>query len=111
MITTEKIAAVAAGLSPFEIECAITVALKIADDSCKMNETQKALFMMLYDAIPAPKTSLFDETVYDLINIGRSDPTAFVFEEIGKLREMAMETIGRPKMKAFKAAVRERIAA
>lgn len=111
MITTEKIAAVAASLSPFEVECAITVALKIADDTCKMNETQKALFMMLYDAIPSAKTSLFDETVFELISIGRNDPTAFVFDEIGKLREMAMDVIGRPKMKAFKAAVRERIAA
>lgn len=110
MRTTDSIAAVAVGLDAFETDCAITVALKITDDSCKMDEEQRALFMALYDRIPVPATTLFDSTVFDLIAIGRNDPSAFVFAEIKSLREAAMEKITRPKMKAFKAAVRARLA-
>lgn len=103
------IAAVAATLDPFEIECAITVALKITDDSCKMDDEQRALFMALYDHLPNRRTNLFDETVFQLIEIGRHTPSAFIFAEIRELREMAMEKITRPKMKAFKASVRKKI--
>lgn len=107
----EKIASVAEQLSPFERDCAITVALKITDDSCKMDEEQRALFMALYDALSSQESELFVSTVFSLIEIGRNDPSAFVFSEIKNLREMAMEKITRPKMKAFKADVRKRYTA
>ncbi len=108
---TQKLSQVAAALDPFEVDCAITVALKITDDSCKMDELQRALFMALYDLIPVPDTHLFDDTVFSLIDIGRKNPSSFVFSEIRQLREMAMDTITRPKMKAFKAAIRKRLTA
>lgn len=107
---TQKLAQVAGALQPFEVDCAITVALKITDDSCKMDDEQRELFMMLYDLLPAPASVLFDETVFSLIEIGRKNPSAFVFSEIRELREMAMEKITRPKMKAFKAAIRKQYA-
>lgn len=98
--------AVAAALEPHEIDAAVTVALKITDDSCKMDDEGRALFMGLYDALECPASTLFEATVHDLIAIGRSDPTAFVFGEIRSLRTMAMEAITQPRMKAFKARVR-----
>ncbi|MEA1920073.1 MAG: hypothetical protein U9N52_09555 [Campylobacterota bacterium] len=101
-----KIAVIANNLDTFDVDCAITVALKITDDTCKMDEQQKALFMHLYDALIEPKSALFDESVFDLIEIGRNDASSFVFEEIKILREMAMNEIGRPHMKNFKAMVR-----
>lgn len=104
-----RIKAVAASLDGFERDCAITVALKITDDSCKMDDEQRVLFMALYDALPDASTAIFDETAFKLIEIGRQNPSSFVFSEIRGLREMAMERITRPKMKAFKSAVRQRI--
>lgn len=110
-LSNSQIQSVAATLDPFEIDCAITVALKITDDSCKMDDEQRALFMTLYDHLPHLPSKMFEETVFELITIGRNDPSAFVFSEIKGLREAAMEQITRPKMKAFKAAVRARLAA
>jgi hypothetical protein len=107
----EKLSAVAKELSDFERDCAITVALKITDDSCKMDEEQRALFMALYDALPEQSSDLFSPTVFSLIEIGRNDPSAFIFSEIKQLREMAMDDITRPKMKSFKAEVRKRYSA
>lgn len=109
--TAERLSAIAAALDASAIDCAITVALKITDDSCKMDETQRALFMALYDAIPNPQSTLFDETVFALIEIGRNDPGSFIFDEIRLLRETAMKAIGRPKMKAFKAMIRRQLSA
>lgn len=83
--------------------------MKIADDSCKMDDEQRALFMALYDRLPDYESNLFDPTVHDIITIGRNDPTAFVFAEIRQLRETAMDAITRPTMKAFKANVRKRL--
>ncbi len=107
----EKLSIVAGTLSAFERDCAITVALKITDDSCKMDDKQRALFMALYDTLPERSSDLFESTVFSLIEIGRDDPSASVFAEIKQLREMAMEKITRPKMKSFKAEVRKRYSA
>jgi len=66
----EDITAVAAGLDGFESDCAITVALKITDDSCKMDAQQRALFMALYDALQQPESELFDADIHALIESG-----------------------------------------
>ena len=107
----DKVAQVAAALDAFEIDCAITVALKISDDTCKMNSQQRALFMALYDALPDRTTALFDPEAFALIEQGRTALDDGVAAAIKPLREMAMDTITRPKMKAFKAAIRKRISA
>jgi hypothetical protein len=102
----DKMAVIAADLDAFNIDCAITIALKITDDTCKMDATQRALFMQLYDALRAPQSTLFDHSVHSLIEIGRNDPSSFVFGEIKTLREMGMRKIGKHHMKSFKAMVR-----
>jgi hypothetical protein len=100
------IAKVAARLDTFARDCAVTVALKISDDSCKMDEEQRAVFMALYDALEPFKSELFDESVYALIHTARNSPTATIFAQIKKEREMAMAIITQEKMKSFKASVR-----
>ena len=39
---TQKLTLIASSLDAFEVDCAITVALKITDDSCKMDDEQRA---------------------------------------------------------------------
>ncbi|WP_310440549.1 hypothetical protein [Sulfuricurvum sp.] len=100
------IAKVASDLDPFACDCAVTVALKITDDSCKMDEEQRALFMALYDHLSPYKSTLFDDTIHELIHQGRINPTAALYTQIKKEREMAMAVITQEKMKMFKASVR-----
>jgi len=97
---------VAARLDTFGRDCAVTVALKISDDSCKMDDEQRAVFMALYDALESNQSELFDESVYTLIKEARTAPSATLFAQIKKEREMAMAIITQEKMKAFKASVR-----
>lgn len=97
---------VAANLDTFAKDCAVTVALKISDDSCKMDDEKRAVFMALYDALKPFKSDLFDESIYILINTTRNSPTATLFTQIKKEREKAMAIITQEKMKSFKASVR-----
>lgn len=97
---------VAARLDTFGRDCAVTVALKISDDSCKMDEEQRSVFMALYDALETFESELFDESVNTLIHSARTAPTAALYAQIKKEREMAMAIITQEKMKAFKASVR-----
>jgi hypothetical protein len=100
------IAKVASDLDSFACDCAVTVALKITDDSCKMDEEQRALFMALYDHLSPYKSILFDDGIHTLIRQTRANPTATLYAQIKKEREMAMAIITQEKMKIFKASVR-----
>lgn len=97
---------VAANLDTFAKDCAVTVALKISDDSCKMDAEQRAIFMALYDALPSYKSEVFDENIHALIHEARTAPIAAHYGRIKKEREMAMSIITQEKMKAFKASAR-----
>ncbi len=105
----DKMSAIATNLDSFERDCAITVALKITDESCKMDDYEKSVFMMLYDVLGIKEADFFDNDVFELIEKGRAQPSAQIFSEIKKRREDAMDFITRPKMKAFKALIRERL--
>jgi len=100
------IAKVAADLDVFNRDCAVTVALKISDDSCKMDDEQRALFMALYDVLGPYKSEIFDESVHLLIKDARNSPSASLFAQIKKERERAMAIITQEKMKIFKASFR-----
>ena len=106
MYDLEKIPSVARALNSLDKDCAITVALKITDDSCKMDEYEKSIFMKLYDALPEMRSEFFDEDVFDIILQGRTQASAQTYAKIKTLREAAMDFISRPKMKAFKAQIR-----
>jgi hypothetical protein len=104
-----KIGAVARAMNGFECDCAITVALKISDDSCKMDEFEKSVFMALYDAMIDKQTDFFDDNIFEIISHTRAHPDATSDARIKILRENAMDMITQEKMKKFKADVRERI--
>ncbi|HZF69952.1 hypothetical protein [Sulfuricurvum sp.] len=97
---------VASDLDIFARDCAVTVALKITDDSCKMDDEQRAVFMALYDALDPYESQIFDESIHTLIREARSTPTAALYAQIKKEREMAMAIITQEKMKSFKSSVR-----
>lgn len=97
---------VAANLDTFARDCAVTVALKISDDSCKMDDEKRAVFMALYDALPSYESQIFGENIHALIHEARTAPTATHYARIKKEREMAMAIITQDRMKAFKTSVR-----
>lgn len=100
------IAKVASDLDLFGRDCAVTVALKIADDSCKMDDEQRAVFIELYDAIPPYESAIFDEDIGALIAQVRLFATPELLERVKHEREKAMAIITQEKMKLFKASVR-----
>lgn len=100
---------IAAGLTPMEKECLITLALKITDDTCKMDAYERDVFMRLFDTFESIETSFFDAVVFDLITEGRASPTAAVYARIKPHRKSGMDYIGRDAMKAFKASVRSKL--
>jgi hypothetical protein len=104
-----RIPEVAASLGDFERECAITLALKITDDSCKMDDYERSVFMKVYDALPERRSDFFDPSVFGIIHEGRNRPSAQIFARIKPLRQAGMEYVTRPKMKAFKALVRTKL--
>jgi hypothetical protein len=105
------IPAIAASLDAMQRECAVTLALKIVDDSCKMDDYERSVFMKLYDALPEYKSAFFDEAVFTVIAEGRLQPSARIFAAIKPLREAGMAHVGRPNMKAFKTEVRRCLSA
>ncbi len=109
MYNLVELPSIASSLSRFEKDCAITVALKIVDDSCKMDTYEKSIFMALYKALPCRESDFFKQSVFDIIDLTKEAPTAHLYAEIKILREVAMERISRPKMKAFKASIREKL--
>lgn len=100
---------VAMKLSDFEKICAITVALKISDESCKMDLYECTVFMRLYDYILKSAPGFFTDDVFNLIKQIQEEPNMKLFSDVKALRERAMDMITRPKMKAFKASIRARI--
>jgi hypothetical protein len=106
-----RIPTIAASLDAMQRECAVTLALKIVDDTCKMDDYERSVFMKLYDALPEYASTFFDDTVFQMIAEGRLQPSARIYAAIKPLREAGMDNVGRPNMKAFKAEVRRRLSA
>lgn len=105
----KRLPEVAKKLSDFEKICAITVALKISDESCKMDLYECTVFMRLYDYILKSAPSFFKDDIFELIKQVQEEPNMKLFSDIKVLRQSAMDKITRPKMKAFKASIRARI--
>ncbi len=104
----DSMAAIAKRLNSFNRDCAVTVALKISDNSCKMDDYEKSVFMLLYKYLNK-KSEFFEDDVFDLIEQANSSPSASIYANIKKRREAAMDFITRPKMKAFKEEIRKQL--
>ena len=103
----DRLGDIAQSLDPMQKECMFTLALKIVDDTCKMDDYERSVFMQLFDAMRVYKSEFFDPIVFTLISEGRISPTAQIFAQIKPHRKAGMDYIGRPNMKAFKAYVRQ----
>ncbi len=103
----DRLGDIARSLDAMQKECMFTLALKIVDDTCKMDEYERSVFMQLFDAMSSYESEFFEPLVFTLISEGRSNPTAQIYAQIKPHRKAGMDYIGRPNMKAFKAYVRE----
>jgi len=95
-------------LSPIQIDCAVTVMLKIIDGKCKMRSAEKVVMTLLYDQIKTKPGQLLTGELHSLIASARnrSDDDALkmlIYEK----RLLAETAISRPVMKKFKAFIRE----
>ncbi len=97
---------IAISLDELYKECLITLALKIVDDTCKMDRYERAIFMRLYDALSKSKSDFFGSDVFGIIEEARKKPSVEIFNIIKPLREVGMKHVTRKHMKAFKASVR-----
>jgi len=104
-----RIPQIAASLDAMQHECLVTLALKITDDTCKMDTYERDVFMTLYDALPSYESRFFDSEVFELIKKGRAKPSAQIFAAIKPIRQSGMDYITRPRMKAFKVMVRAKL--
>jgi len=109
MYDLKKIDSLATSMSDFERDCSITVAMKIVYNTCKMNKYEKNIFLMLYNSLERNRTNFFESSIFDIIKNTHSNQSKQNIEQIKKFRENAMAYITQPKMKAFKAKIREKL--
>ena len=100
--------AVSKHLSPLEVDCIITLMLKIIDGKCKMSSDERHTIAIVYDAIGNRPGERLDAGTRDLIEKARalvhdSELISAVYEQ----RLYAETMITRPVMKAFKAMLRD----
>ncbi|WFP50765.1 hypothetical protein PL263_01780 [Methylomonas sp. EFPC3] len=107
-MTPEHVAAWAAthALSPLQIDCAVTVMLKILDGKCKMPAQEKVVMELLYDRIKHLPGQLLDHSVHELIESARNADDEALKNLIYEKRLLAETAISRPVMKSFKAMIR-----
>ena len=94
--------------STLDVDCTITVVLKILDNKCKMLPGEKNAIFEIYDVIKDQPGELFIQKDYDVIENARHDETAteMVMLKIHQLRVYAEDQIPKPVMKKYKAMLR-----
>lgn len=92
---------------PLHIDCTTAVMLKILDGKCKMNDREKAVMAVVYDAVKHHPGKLLDGDVHGLIALARSEPSDALLMQVYEQRLLAETMIARPAMKAFKAMLRQ----
>ena len=93
-----------------DIDCTTAVVLKILDQKCKMESTDKHAVVMLYDRIKTQAGDCIDPEVHKVIATARMAPTDEVMLNIHKLRVHAESLIAKPVMKAYKQMLRQSLA-
>lgn len=96
-------------LSPIQIDCAVTVMLKILDGKCKMLPKEKVVMTLLYDRIKTRPGQLLSGELHPMIACARDRSDDEVLKMLVYEQRLLAETaISRPVMKQFKAFIRER---
>jgi len=96
-----------AELSALEVDCAVTLMLKIIDGKCKMNETDKVAMATLYDQLRERPGERLDSALRGLIAETRGGRDEARRMEVYEQRLLAETIVSRPVMKAWKARLRE----
>ena len=93
-----------------EYTYATILTLKILAKKCKMNEDDQAVFMAVYDGMTLKDPSPLNEPIHELIAQAREEdpiePTETMKPVILEECKKAVETMDKPRMKAYKAFVR-----
>jgi len=109
-MTIEHVSAwvIAHQLGPVQVDCAVTVMLKILDGKCKMPEHEKIIMTLLYDQIKMHKGQILNTDLHTLIAQARVQPTDETLKmQVYEQRLLAETALTRPVMKKFKAYIRE----
>ena len=95
-------------LSPTQIDCTVTVMLKILDGKCKMRPAEKVVITLLYDQIKTKPGQLLTDELHSLIATARDRSEDDALKMLLYEKRLLAETaISRPVMKQFKAFIRE----
>jgi hypothetical protein len=95
-------------LSPIDIDCVVTVMLKILDGKCKMQSAEKTAMTQLYDQVKFKAGLLLEETLHPLIAKARESENDEALKMLIYEKRLLAETaISRPVMKRFKAMIRK----
>jgi len=89
--------------SASEVDCTVTVVLKILDGKCKMLAGEKAAIMHIYDVARNARGVLFNAEIHKIIDSARNKPEASVMGRVHELRVYAESTIPKSVMKKYKA--------
>lgn len=95
-------------LTPLQIDCVVTVMLKILDGKCKMRPAEKTVMTRCYDRIKTQSGQRLPDELRALIATARAGSdddalTLLIYEQ----RLLAETAISRPVMKQFKAFIRQ----
>ncbi len=93
-------------LNPEQVDCAITVMLKILDGKCKMSSEDKAVMAVLYHGVKHQPGIRFGLPEHELIAEALAMSSEALREQIYERRVLAETMLSRPVMKAFKAMIR-----
>jgi len=95
-----------AALSGLEVDCAVTLMLKIIDGKCKMDEADKAAMATLYDQVLERPGERLEPSLRGLIAETRGGLDEARRMEVYEQRLLAETIVSRPVMKAWKARLR-----
>lgn len=95
-------------LTPIDIDCATAVMLKILDGKCRMPAGEKQVMKALYRQVRSMAGQLLGPETHELIRLAGDTPDETMRLRIYEQRVLAETRIARPRMKAFKAMIRER---
>lgn len=90
-----------------QVDCTITVVLKILDNKCKMLPGEKAAVMCIYDVVKLQPGKIFDDEAHATISKARTQLDDATKDKVHKLRVYAEANIPKPVMKAYKAVLRD----
>jgi hypothetical protein len=85
-----------------QVDCLITLMLKILDGKCKMDEDTQMSARVIYAHAHRNRSHLFDPCIHDFIARVFDEPDLLSLRHVRELRVYAESVIAKPVMKGFK---------